>query len=269
MLRKLIKYEWQSCARACLPIYAAAIGVALLNALISALGLHNMMHGIPTTLLLVVYGGVIIALFVITGVVLLQRFYKGLLGDEGYLMFTLPVTVSQHIICKAIVGMLMCLLSLITATISACILVGFFQWGQFFGACGQLFESFIQMISDQPATLLTCIETVLLVVLDLLGTLLFFYLCLAVGHLTNRHRFSFSVLAYFVLSTALTLVFWLTLEIGNALSIDFALTQWFHSFSPIAAANIGLTLMVPFCAARAAAFFFVTRFILLKRLNLE
>jgi hypothetical protein len=41
-----------------------------------------------------------------TLIVLIQRFYKNLLGDEGYLMFTLPVQSWSHILSKLAVSML-------------------------------------------------------------------------------------------------------------------------------------------------------------------
>lgn len=41
-----------------------------------------------------------VALFVLTMIVIIQRFYKGLLCDEGYLMFTLPVKPWQLIATK-------------------------------------------------------------------------------------------------------------------------------------------------------------------------
>lgn len=44
---------------------------------------------------------------VVTAVILIQRFYKNLLGSEGYLMFTLPVTVSQHLFSKTIIAVVM------------------------------------------------------------------------------------------------------------------------------------------------------------------
>ena len=41
--------------------------------------------------------GLFMAAFVLTLIIQIQRFSKNLLGDEGYLMFTLPASVSQHI----------------------------------------------------------------------------------------------------------------------------------------------------------------------------
>lgn len=45
-----------------------------------------------------------VGLMVTSVVVAAQRFYKNLLGDEGYLMFTLPATPAQHLLAKLTVG---------------------------------------------------------------------------------------------------------------------------------------------------------------------
>ena len=96
---KLLKYEWKACARICLPLYAVELLVAFINRLLySDIG-SKLLYGIPSIVMTMLYAAIMVALFVVTAVVLVQRFYKNLLGSEGYLMFTLPVSVSQHILC--------------------------------------------------------------------------------------------------------------------------------------------------------------------------
>ena len=98
---KLLKYEWKACARICLPLYAVELLVAFINRLLySDIG-SKLLYGIPSIVMTMLYAAIMVALFVVTAVVLVQRFYKNLLGSEGYLMFTLPVSVSQHILSKA------------------------------------------------------------------------------------------------------------------------------------------------------------------------
>ena len=48
-------------------------------------------------------------------IIQIQRFSKNLLGDEGYLMFTLPASVSQHITAKLVVAVLLDVLSVAAA----------------------------------------------------------------------------------------------------------------------------------------------------------
>lgn len=59
--------------------------------------------------------GLFMAAFVLTLIIQIQRFSKNLLGDEGYLMFTLPASVSQHITAKLVVAVLLDVLSVAAA----------------------------------------------------------------------------------------------------------------------------------------------------------
>ena len=88
MLGKLIKYEFNANSRTFLPMYIALILVAAVNRVLRVtMSEANLAFGISIMLLV----GLFMALGIITLVVIIQRFNKNLLGDEGYLMFTLPV----------------------------------------------------------------------------------------------------------------------------------------------------------------------------------
>ena len=105
MFYKLCKYEFKSIIRTLGPIYLAVIAISIVNMF---MGVGSMTNGYYDTLLnnfnfgksllnlvqmvsIFAYFGVMVALSVLTLIVIIQRFYKGLLCDEGYLMFTLPV----------------------------------------------------------------------------------------------------------------------------------------------------------------------------------
>lgn len=92
MLGKLLKYELKATSRTFLPIYGALILVALGNRLFR-MGNINLGFGLTTAILV----GLFVALGVLTLMVTIQRFNRNLLGDEGYLMFTLPVGPNQLI----------------------------------------------------------------------------------------------------------------------------------------------------------------------------
>ena len=80
---KLLKYEWKACARICLPMYAAVLLLAVVNRLTMTDQVQNLLYGIPTVLMAMLYFAVMVAVFVVTAVILIQRFYKNLLGYEG------------------------------------------------------------------------------------------------------------------------------------------------------------------------------------------
>ncbi|MEG1687076.1 MAG: hypothetical protein RR276_04260, partial [Angelakisella sp.] len=104
MLNKLLKYEFKSTARIFCPIYGLLLAFALLSHL-SVSGLMEMQESFLNTLSVIAIMGyvvVIISTMVITFVVIVQRFFKNLTGDEGYLMHTLPVSSHQLITAKLI-----------------------------------------------------------------------------------------------------------------------------------------------------------------------
>ena len=262
---KLLKYEWKACARTCLPMYAAVLLLALVNRLTMKDQVQELFHGIPTALMGLLYFGVMVAVFVVTAVILIQRFYKNLLGDEGYLMFTLPVTVSQHIWAKTIIAVAMSVLSVIAAILSIGILgggVGIIQ-----GAA-----TVMQGLVQRPNEFVVGLEIVIwLLILTVVGTL-FIYLCMALGHLAKKHRVLMAVVWYFVLSTVLQFLFmFFIMGVGNLPLEGFwmALNDFFRGVGVAGTIHIGMITLCLGTAAVGAVFFLGTRYILKNKLNLE
>ena len=97
MLGKLIKYEFKSTMRIFLPLYGVILGFTLIRKLLDILNVEFFFSDgiLVTTYLLMTIG--IIALTFILGIL---RFYKNILGTEGYLMNTLPVKSWQLVFSK-------------------------------------------------------------------------------------------------------------------------------------------------------------------------
>jgi uncharacterized membrane protein YuzA (DUF378 family) len=109
MLGKLTKYELKATARFFLPLYGALILMAALNRLtmdISARNITSVLMNVLSSISMTAYVILIVGIFALTFIVMLQRFYKNLVKDEGYLMFTLPVKVWQLVVSKLIVSFL-------------------------------------------------------------------------------------------------------------------------------------------------------------------
>ena len=125
MFRKLFKYEWTAMMRSLFPVYGAVLAVTVLNALM----FHVIVPEAGRTELLdspflelipwftgALYAAVLAALGVMTVLPVIQRFYKGLLKEEGYLMFTLPVESWKIVLAKALAAVLMIHISLCRGT---------------------------------------------------------------------------------------------------------------------------------------------------------
>ena len=99
----LMKYEIKATARTLIPLYIALLAFAIINKIFIGTGLAHKLEGfgsIPFILSIFGYGCTMAAVFIVTFFVIIQRFYKNLLGDEGYLMNTIPVSTITNITSK-------------------------------------------------------------------------------------------------------------------------------------------------------------------------
>lgn len=260
---KLLKYEWKACARTCLPLYGVLILMSLISRMLYVIPKNASLDFMLPAIGSMLYMGVMMAAFVVTAVILIQRFYKNLLGSEGYLMFTLPVTVTQHLLSKTIIAVVMIGLSGLSALIS----IGIFADMSF----GALFVDMIKGVA-RSGGLLFGLELLVLAVLGIAGMALFLYMCIALGHLASRHRLLMSIVWYVVLSTALqVLLLMVMMGVGNAVPQPFVdwMKVWWSGITPIGAAHLMLRFCCVFTLLSDAVYFLVTRWILVHKLNLE
>ena len=105
MLIKLLKHEFRATARIMGPLYLILLAVALgFNFSARLMDTSNVVLNVLAALVILAYVAAIIGVFIVAFILMLQRFYKNLLGDEGYIMFTLPASVHQHVWSKLIVS---------------------------------------------------------------------------------------------------------------------------------------------------------------------
>lgn len=119
MLTKLLKYEFMASARTYGALYLALLcAAALLGLQIGSTGGNNV-----NQFLLLVYLGLCAAVAVVTVMTIVQRFSRNLLGREGYLMHTLPVTSNQLIASKLISSAAWSVCSLAVGCVSFAVLL--------------------------------------------------------------------------------------------------------------------------------------------------
>ncbi|HHT64815.1 MAG TPA: ABC transporter permease [Clostridiales bacterium] len=185
MLARLMKYEIKSTARLFIPLYAVLLIFALLNRFLNPFETLEAAESFSIQILLRglsigAYFFLIIAVFVITLVIIIQRFYKNLLGDEGYLMFTLPMKPWQHIANKLLTAILWCVFSVTVITGSFFIL---FDSGQIFEFLNYLKDSIKQTFGTAGFLVLPT-----LVIAQLTAGLMMLYNAMALGQLFQKNR---------------------------------------------------------------------------------
>ncbi len=252
MLGKLIRHEFRATARYYLPLFAILV---ILGLILLPLARHAQSLGVLQTLLTVLYTLAAIVLVVMTLVVTIRRFYTHLLGREGYLMFTLPVTAGQNILGKLIPATCWTLIGLVLGILTAAPVS--------FGGIG-----------DIPGELaLPVVLLIVAAILSIASTILFFYLCMAIGQLFNTHKFLAAVVTFLVLTAVLNILeitFAAHLVSGSALFnlADSGLIRWVQSY-PAAAVNLICVVAVVLIFVICLVLFLITRWLLNRKLNLS
>ena len=260
MLGKLLKYDFRAMWKQFSMIWLAALVIALINRFTlpfnrqGGLVAENELLAVIT---ITVFIGVMCAMFVVAMVFVLTRFYRGLLGDEGYLMHTLPVKTWQLVLSK-----LLCAIVVTVVNVAVSFLAMFLMmpiiWMEVFDV--ELWKSLVQGLMLRPDALLYMAEFFLLCVVALSLMVTMVYLSMAIGHLFHRRRVLMSVVAFFVLDIVGNLLISLFGELGIMGILDaMALLSGHGGFW------VGITLLL----LPAVLMFFATSYLLKHRLNLE
>lgn len=271
MLRKLLKHEFRATGRVMLPMYL----VLLVTAAASNVAGRGMQHSrssilnVLAVLIIAAFAIAIAGTFILAFVLMIQRFYKNLLQDEGYLMFTLPVSVHQHIWAKLIVSaawFAATALAVILAVLVVSYDVGFMR--EFFSWLGQLLRELRQLkISDALNGTVILAEAVLLMFLSMMAFCLQFYAALAAGHSRPGHKMVRSVALFFCFQFMVQFggsVLFMGVDASDILHV---LNNW--DPSPMMALHVGMLLVIACTVLYGAIFYAATTFFLKRQLNLE
>ena len=222
MLGKLLKHEFRATGRIMLPLMGALLALALM-ANLSIRGLAGNLADIPALrilfiLILVFFGMGIVAIGVMALVVMVSRFYRNLLKSEGYLMFTLPVSVHELIWSKLIVslvwffatGLFVFLIMSLTAlnlagTNLEMIFADFPSWSEIL--------SKLEELGVRSALGNLVLWSAIAMILGAIVSCLHFYGAMALGHMFTKNKVMLSVVFFILISFAFN-----TMEMGYGLS---------------------------------------------------
>lgn len=275
MLRKLIKHELRATSKIFLSLFAAV--VALMGGFQMIFLVARLLTGRDDThpLLALLFGlfsvlsaFALLAMMAVLVIVPVQRFYKNLLGDEGYLMFTLPATPAQQILSKLTTGLIWMFVGMIVCILAVLL----FAWNlpditaipsipaSFQAQTGMSFYSALFLFG-------------LFMLLVFANAYLYFYLCIAIGGQWPQNRLLASAVAYLILNAVLQFVVFFGI-IAAALIFSSADISFFRSLQSLAKQSptgffygmLGVSAVV--MIVLNLVYFFVTRWLLSKRLNL-
>lgn len=208
MFGKLMKYELRYLIRIFAPMWTAVAILSVLTRVTIGPKLkgENLYLEGNEAILPAVIGVItvfaIMTMMIVAAVVLIQRFYKGMYGDEGYLMFTLPVTTGQLVHSKALSALLMMLGTELLTTLAVMIMVSYpqiweymrFEWSDAF----QIIQDLSGFTGAQ--LILFMFWAVLAFLISMTAEIYKVYLAISVGQLWKKHPVAGGIIAYYVLA---------------------------------------------------------------------
>ncbi|MBQ9060879.1 MAG: hypothetical protein IJ128_07035 [Firmicutes bacterium] len=286
MTRRLINFEFRSSFRLLLVIWAALIAMTILMCILlrvtglssydqfiysqNALGLID---GIVHVISWILYVALFAALVVLTVAIVIARFYRGLLGDEGYLMHTLPVKTWQLITAKGITASCAVLGSVLVGILSIVLIANVGKGFSIFEVLGDIGRG----IAEEPLLLVIGIEMLILVVLGVLKSVYQIYAAISIGQMSNRHRVLASLGSYIGITVVLSILVGIFVFVMTITGAGEALGTWMEGSSIIVSdgeisgfgrGQVYLILCFLAEAIQLAAFHMVSERLLTKRLNL-
>lgn len=279
MLKKLLKHEFRATARTYGGLYLALLAVSVLfGASIRGWnGTNSDAYSTAVGLLSLAYTAVLIGTAVVTVMTIVRRFYSNLLGREGYLMHTLPVTEAQLVGAKLISSTVWSLCSIL----AACLSFGILAVAVLMMADMDLLEQLPWMLSQLREAFARYDRTLweamlfsgLVCFVRMVSAIACIYAACMVGHQFKSHPALAGILSFFgmqyvqgwiekllrvgagVYETALYAV------VGDAGSIQTALSA--RGFMGCAALTLGIA------AAFGVFWFGLTVWLMRNRLNME
>lgn len=276
MLGKLIKYDFRCLIRKFGPLWLGAMALAIINGFTTGHVLESeSIHGILSFILGGVPMIVMVSLWIALGVMMIvfvcERFYKGLLGDEGYLMFTLPATVGEHIASKLIAALVMELVTALVGILSILLFALVYDARGMIAEFSDLFRMIREVMGDLPrGTGLFIFLTVITSIVSAAASNLHIYQSIALGHLARKNRAAASVLAFIGISIGLTILISLLSPMTRTVGQDILeLLNGDTAQTFIRGLNRAVGVMLAWSAVQCVAFFFGSDAILTRKLNLE
>ena len=256
MLSKLLKYEFRATGRIMLPVYALLLvtagGTSITGSLMGRYP-ESTVLSIFRTLFMTLFAFTTFGVLLLTLVLMVYRFYKNLMTDEGYLMFTLPVSRSQLIWSKLIVSMAWGILSAVLAAL---------MWTMVLSVAGgeNLFAGIFRNATG------CIVGLVVLLLAAELASYLRFYAAISLGHSFSNHKLLLSVVFYIGFGIAVQTI--LSVVTAAGIRIDVDPDFW---ADPPAAALLSYVIWgtAAWSVLECAAYYILTLLTLKKRLNLQ
>ncbi len=195
MVKKLIKHEFMAMGRMLTPMYIILLTLSLITRIIVFFENDSIIYNIISGSSIAVLSIAIVVSVVFTMVSCIVRFYKNLFSKEGYLTFTLPVSVDAHLLTKLFAAFVSTVVSFLVIFAAFSIATSGELWVEIIKAAGYLInKATFHLGANIPFYI---IEISVLTVVSICVNILLFYACMCIGQLTKRNRVLLALGVYF------------------------------------------------------------------------
>ena len=270
MVKKLLKYELMYYLRTLGLFLPIVLVIGLVTKIFIMLDGNNALSSIAIGSSVLMLAIACAAIVMLSTVVSIIRFYKNMYSSEGYLTFALPITCDQHIFVKLLSSLICQLVCLVTAVLAVVVAISGKPLNEVVDFLSDGFREFFELYGAGNAVGYI-IEAVLLLLTSVVSNLLLFYTCITVGQTARKNRVLMAIVAYFVyyvITQTIGTVFAITVTVLESIGALDALDEWFTAHSALMIHSY-LCVAIVVNAALVFAFWYVTKKIMSKKLNLE
>jgi len=274
MLGRLIKYELRATVRYFVPILAAVLIFVTLNTFfgVNLMQLEQAEIGWLEVLISMLTMFMVVAMIILWLVVTVMRFYSNMLRDEGYLMFTLPVSTHQLILSKLIVASLWNIACFTIAGLA--MLIMFWSgtggmWAIVYEEFGTAISSFMAEFQVAPSFfILLGVESIVAGLLSVASYVLILYLSMSIGQLMNEGKLIMSFIAFIGVSTVIQIIGVVASVILFGTGALDLVEVWMTQSSFPAMMHIVMISSIVMTAITNAIMYFISHWLLSHKLNL-
>lgn len=265
MLGKLIKHELKATSRLLVPLYIALLCISVINHFTFNYGAEEGVFAVITGFLFMIQSLFTVTIVIITIIFMIARFYKNFLSNEGYLMFTLPVSSHKLILSKLIVTLFWTFISALSVAISWFIVSVSANNINLFSFTMQTVQTLFEELNTTFGFgwVTVFIQLVVLGILFLVGNILLVYTSIAIGQLFKKYKLVISFVFYIVIRIIIQV-----LTVSGIVGLEYTLGLNETIFT---ASNANIILLASIITGfiGCTIFYTATNYIFKRKLNLE
>lgn len=269
MVKKLIKHEFMALARMLVPMYVILLGLSAVTRIIWLFENDSVVFDIigGSSVAVMCIGLVVGTIYTMVSCII--RFYRNLFSKEGYLTFTLPVTVEAHIFTKLFAAVVSYIASIGVIFAAFCISTSGELLVEIFKAAGYIFGKASEALGANLPFYI--VEFLFGTLASVCAGFMLFYACMCIGQLAKRSRVLLALgvyFGYYYLTQIIVTIGVVMLTLMEDAPFFYNLIEWI-AHNPTQTVHIALIGGFVIELILGTVYYLIASTIMKKKLNLE